>query len=66
MLANAWIELPDLGQRLDASIFVVNGRLFSVNCRGGANYFEELLGMDPQPRFRVYCELLENLDTRLP
>jgi hypothetical protein len=39
----------------------VKGFLFSIEYEGSVSYFDEAAGMDPQPTFKLSCELTADL-----
>ncbi|WP_316176303.1 MULTISPECIES: hypothetical protein [unclassified Bradyrhizobium] len=60
-LATVSIEMNGLGT-LDATVWSVNGFMFSIEYKGSVGDFEEAAaGMDPLPGFRISCGLTADL-----
>lgn len=60
LIAKVRVELPDMG-KLTAKVWCVKGFLFCIEYEGSVSYFEEAAGMDPEPMFKVSCELAAEL-----
>ena len=61
LLAKVRIEALDLRGELNARVWCVEGFLFSIEYEGSVSYFEEAVGMDPRPEFKVSCEVTADL-----
>lgn len=61
LVASVQIGLPNVRERLTAHVWCVKGFLFSIEYKGGVNYFDEAAGMDPRPEFLITCELTADL-----
>ena len=61
LLARVRVRLPNVQERLTASVWCVKGFLFSINYDGSVRYFEEAAGMDPQPELQFSCEMVADL-----
>lgn len=60
-MATVSIEMNGLGA-LDATVWSVNGLMFSIEYKGSVGDFEEAAaGMDPLPGFRISCGLTADL-----
>ena len=60
LVAKVQIELSGMG-KLNAKVWCVKGFVFSIEYGGSVSYFEEAAGMEPQPEFRLTCELTADL-----
>jgi hypothetical protein len=60
LVAKVRVELPNMG-KLSAKVWCVKGFLFSIEYEGSVSYFDEAAGMDPQPTFKLSCELTADL-----
>ncbi len=60
LIAKVQVELAGMG-KLTAKVWCVKGFVFSIEYEGSVSYFEEAAGMDPQPEFRIGCELIADL-----
>ena len=60
LAAKVQVELSGMG-KLNAKVWCVKGFVFSIEYGGSVSYFEEAAGMDPQPEFRITCELTADL-----
>jgi hypothetical protein len=60
LVAKVQVELSGMG-KLDAKVWCVKGFVFSIEYSGSVSYFEEAAGMEPQPEFRLTCELTADL-----
>jgi hypothetical protein len=58
------LEISDLAE-LTADIWCVNGFLFSIEYEGGVQYFDEAIGMDPEPPIKLRCALIADLATNV-
>lgn len=61
LVAKVTLILIDMKQSLIAEVWAVNGYIFSIEYSAGSKYFEEVLGMDPQPRYEISCNLIADL-----
>lgn len=59
LVAKVQVELSGMG-KLNAKVWCVRGFVFSIEYGSSVSYFEEAAGMDPQPEFRLTCELTAN------
>lgn len=50
IVATVAIALPELDSSITADVWMVSGRLFSIEYKGSINYFDEAMGMDPEPQ----------------
>jgi hypothetical protein len=57
VIATVVISLPTLGTSIDANVWCVSGRLFSIEYKGSIKYFDEAIGMDPIPDVEVAVTL---------
>lgn len=65
LAATVQVELPGV-RKLTAKVWCVKGFVFSIEYDGSVSYFEEAAGMDPQPQFRLNCELMADLASLTP
>lgn len=61
LIAKVRVKLPNVEERLTASVWCVKGFLFSINYDGSVSYFEEATGIDPQPELQLSCEMAADL-----
>ncbi|MGI9302295.1 MAG: hypothetical protein ACR2RB_06250 [Gammaproteobacteria bacterium] len=62
-VATVQIQVPAVQDTLTASVWCVNGFLFSIEYRGNVKYFEEAAGMDPKPAIQIDCKIEADLST---
>lgn len=60
LIAKVQLELPNMGT-LRAKVWCIKGFLFSIEYAGSVSYFDEALGMSPQPELRLACEMTADL-----
>jgi hypothetical protein len=61
LFAKVQIALPNVREKLTASLWCVKGFLFSIEYDGSVKYFEEAAAMDPPPDFQISCEMTADL-----
>lgn len=61
LIAKVRVGLPNVEEKLTASVWCVNGFLFSINYDGSVSYFEEAAGMNPQNELKLSCAMVADL-----
>ena len=65
LIAKIHLEINNMAE-LTAEVWCINGFLFSIEYRGGTQYFEEAAGMDPAPQILLNCALTADLAVNVP
>ena len=59
VVATVAIDVAGAGAPLNASVWCVSGRLFSIEYKGSVRYLDEALGMDPAPALHVTASVTD-------